>query len=31
MFDKFGEMSSYTEINELAANLLQEGGKRHPG
>ena len=25
MFDKFGEMSSYTEINELAANLLQEG------
>ena len=24
MFDKFGEMSSYTEINELAANLLQE-------
>lgn len=25
MFDKFGEMSSYKEINELAANLLQEG------
>ena len=25
MFDKFGEMSLYTEINELAANLLQEG------
>lgn len=25
MFDKFGEMSSYTEINELAANLLKEG------
>lgn len=25
MFDKFGEMNSYTEINELAANLLQEG------
>ena len=25
MFDKFGEMSSYAEINELAANLLQEG------
>ena len=25
MFEKFGEMSSYTEINELAANLLQEG------
>ena len=25
MFNKFGEMSSYTEINELAANLLQEG------
>lgn len=25
MFDKFGEMSSYTEINELATNLLQEG------
>ena len=23
--EKFGEMSSYTEINELAANLLQEG------
>ncbi len=25
MFDKFGEMGSYTEINELAANLLKEG------
>lgn len=25
MFEKFGEMSSYTEINELAANLLKEG------
>ena len=25
MFEKFGEMSSYKEINELAANLLQEG------
>ena len=25
MFEKFGEMSSYTEINELAANLQQEG------
>lgn len=25
MFDKFGEMNSYAEINELAANLLQEG------
>ena len=41
MFDKFGEMNSYTEINELAANLLQEGDldslkelakeKRHSG
>lgn len=25
MFDKFGEMSSYTEINELANNLANEG------
>lgn len=25
MFEKFGEMSSYTEINELAKNLLKEG------
>lgn len=25
MFEKFGEMSSYTEINELASNLLKEG------
>ena len=25
MFEKFGEMSSYTEINELAKNLLEEG------
>lgn len=25
MFEKFGEMSSCTEINELAANLLKEG------
>ena len=25
MFEKFGEMSSYTEINELAKNLLGEG------
>lgn len=25
MFDKFGEMDSYEEINELAANLLKEG------
>lgn len=25
MFDKFGEMSSYTEINELAENLFNEG------
>ena len=25
MFDKFGEMNSYTEINKLAANLLQDG------
>ena len=24
MFEKFGEMSSYTEINELAKNLLEE-------
>ena len=27
MFDKFGEMGSYEEINELAANLLKEGDK----
>lgn len=25
MFDKFGEMSSYTELNELANNLVNEG------
>ena len=25
MYDKFGEMSSYTEINELAENLANEG------
>lgn len=25
MFDKFGEMDSYKEINELANNLLKEG------
>ena len=25
MYDKFGEMSSYTEINELAENLVNEG------
>lgn len=25
MFEKFGEMNSYTEINELAKNLLAEG------
>ena len=25
MFEKFGEMSSYEEINELAENLLNEG------
>ena len=25
MFDKFGEMNSYTEINELANNLVNEG------
>lgn len=25
MFDKFGEMDSYKEINELADNLLKEG------
>lgn len=25
MYDKFGEMSSYTEINELAENLMNEG------
>lgn len=25
MFDKFGEMDSYQEINELAENLLNEG------
>lgn len=27
MFEKFGEMSSYTEINELAENLFNEGDK----
>jgi hypothetical protein len=25
MFDKFGEMSSYTELNEIANNLVNEG------
>ena len=25
MYDKFGEMSSYKEINELAENLMNEG------
>ena len=25
MFEKFGEMESYKEINELAENLRQEG------
>lgn len=25
MFEKFGEMNSYEEINELAKNLLEEG------
>ena len=25
MFDKFGEMSSYKEINTLAENLFNEG------
>lgn len=25
MFDKFGEMNSYKEINELAENLCNEG------
>lgn len=25
MFDKFGEMNSYKEINELAENLFNEG------
>lgn len=25
MFDRFGEMSSYTELNELAKNLANEG------
>lgn len=25
MFEKFGEMSSYEEINTLAENLLNEG------
>lgn len=25
MFEKFGEMSSYQEINELAENLFNEG------
>lgn len=25
MFDKFGEMNSYEEINELAENLFNEG------
>ena len=25
MFDKFGEMDSYKEINELAENLFNEG------
>ena len=27
MFDKFGEMDSYQEINELAENLFNEGDK----
>ncbi len=41
MFERFGEMSSCREINELAENLLNEGdiqepesdgaGERHPG
>ena len=26
MFDKFGELSSAAEINELAVNLRSEGG-----
>lgn len=25
MFDKFGELNSYKEINELAENLFNEG------
>lgn len=25
MFDKFGEFDSFSEINELAENLLNEG------
>ena len=28
MFEKFGEMSSCEEINELADNLLNEGDKK---
>lgn len=28
MYDKFGEMSSYKEINELAENLANEVYKR---
>lgn len=27
MFEKFGEMNSYEEINELAGNLLKEGDR----
>lgn len=28
MFDKFGEMNSYKEINELADNLFNEGDRK---
>lgn len=28
MFEKFGEMNSYKEINELAENLLNEGDEK---
>ena len=28
MFDKFGELNSYTEINELAENLFNEGDEK---
>lgn len=29
MFDKFGELNSFEEINELAENLLNEGDKEN--
>ena len=28
MFDKFGELNSYTEINELAEKLFNEGDEK---